>query len=423
MKRLLGLLVVLVVSTASLGSSLAGPGFARFTDGSGSNASSFAAATLQPPASVSASSGTSIVVNWSTAPSLNGAGYHILRSATSGGPYTQVGQVTPATAASYTDTPATPGLYYYVVRSYFQSWESANSTQTSATASTPQPLRLATGSYTGNGADNRTISGIGFQPDVVIVKCSCSQATIVRTSTIAGDAAKILTNASALTANLIQSLTSTGFTIGSDNRVNRNGNTYYWTALKTGSALSIGTYVGNGADNRSIAGLGFRPVWVLTMGDGENSWFRPDGLAGDASYAITANNSAANRIQALETDGFQVGANNDVNRNGTTFHYIAFNTTAAVVRVGSYTGNAADNRNVTGLGLSPDFAWVKRGAGSPAVFRPASLAGDASMEFNAAAANNQIQSLIAGGFQVGTVDLVNANAETYYYLAIEDPGP
>ncbi|HLG11132.1 MAG TPA: hypothetical protein VI876_05165, partial [Dehalococcoidia bacterium] len=182
-------------------------------------------------------------------------------------------------------------------------------------------------------------------------------------------------------------------------------------------------YVGNGADNRSIAGLGFRPEWVLTMGDGENSWFRPDGLAGDASYAITANNSAANRIQALETDGFQVGANNDVNRNGTTFHYIAFNTTAAVVRVGSYTGNAADNRNVTGLGLSPDFAWVKRGAGSPAVFRPASLAGDASMEFNAAAANNQIQSLIAGGFQVGTVDLVNANAETYYYLAIEDPGP
>jgi hypothetical protein len=423
MKRLLGLLALLVVCTASIGSTLSSPGLARFTDGKGSSASSFSTGTLQPPASVAAASGSSIVISWSTAPSLNGAGYRILRSATSGGPYTQVGQVTPATATSYTDTPATPGTYYYVVRSYFQGWESANSNQASATSATPQPLRLATGTYTGNGADNRSITGTGFQPDVVIIKCDCGQATILRTSVMSGDAAKILTNASALTPNLIQSLNTNGFTIGNDNRVNRNGNTYHWTALQAGSALSVGSYVGNGTDNRSITGVGFRPEWVLTMGDGENSFFRPDGLSGDRSYNVTANNSVANRIQALEADGFQLGSHNDVNQNGRTYYYVAFNSTAGVVRVAGYTGDGADNRDITGLGLAPDFVWVKSDAGSPSVFRPASLAGDASLQFNAAAANNEIQSLLADGFQVGTANFVNTNGAAYYYLAIEDPGP
>ena len=41
------------------------------------------------------------------------------------------------------------------------------------TAATSFPgIRVASGTYTGNGTDNRTITGVGFQPDAVIVKAS-----------------------------------------------------------------------------------------------------------------------------------------------------------------------------------------------------------------------------------------------------------
>lgn len=57
--------------------------------------------------------------------------YHVRRSTTSGGPYTQVGA---PTSASYTDTGLTNGTtYYYVVSSLNSAGESSNSSQVSAT--------------------------------------------------------------------------------------------------------------------------------------------------------------------------------------------------------------------------------------------------------------------------------------------------
>jgi len=155
MKTLLRLLAVLALSTLSAGTSLTSGALAVFTDGSGVGASSFAAGALQPPSSVTATSGTSIILSWNTAPSLNGAGYHILRSATSGGPYSQVGLVTPATANSFTDSPSA-GTYYYVVRSYFQNWDSSNTTQVSAavTANTGYRSCTAYAAVTTGSGDN-----------------------------------------------------------------------------------------------------------------------------------------------------------------------------------------------------------------------------------------------------------------------------
>ena len=52
---------------------------------------------------------------------------------------------------------------------------------------------FASGFYLGNSVDNRAIIGVGFRPDVVIVKGDTAQTAAVRTSTMSGDAAKPMT--------------------------------------------------------------------------------------------------------------------------------------------------------------------------------------------------------------------------------------
>ncbi len=287
---------------------------------------------------------------------------------------------------------------------------------------TPTRMRLATGSYAGNGVNGRQITGIGFQPDVIIIKSSTAQAAVIRTSTMSGDKAKLIGDTGNLTSGLIESIDSNGFTVGTDATVNAIGYAYYWVAMRAGSDMNVGSYVGNGADNRSITGVGFQPVWVVTLGDGNDSVFRPGPLSGDASFTMTGSASAANRIQALQADGFQVGSAAVVNAAGITYHYIAW-AASTDVNATSYTGNGTDNRSITGVGFQPLVAWVKRSATSVGVWRPASLSGDATLFWAATAANSdRIQALQADGFQVGTNAVVNASGGTYYYLALRDGG-
>ena len=300
------------------------------------------------------------------------------------------------------------------------------STSTCTLTPTPTPtasgMRLATGSYVGSAEDNRQITGIGFQPDVVMVKAATNRYGVIRTSTMSGDHAKVLGSTGALSSDSIQSLDADGFTVGADNTVNSLGVAYYWVAMKTGSDLHVGTYTGNGADSRSISGVGLQPVWVITLGDGSDSVFRPGPAAGDSSYIMTGTGSQTNRIQALEADGFQVGSNADANESGTTFHYIAW-AASTQVSAGSYAGNGSDNRSISGIGFLPLIAWIKRIDSSQSVWRPASLVGDATLYWNnTASGSNRIQALQADGFQVGSHAQVNNNGSTYYFLALRDSG-
>ena len=284
------------------------------------------------------------------------------------------------------------------------------------------PLRLVTGTYAGDGSDGRQIAGLGFPPDVVFLKADDTRAGVIRSITMAGDAAKDVSTGGSLQANLIESLDADGFTIGSDNKVNKNGKDYYWVALKAGSDLSVGSYTGDASDDRSITGVGFQPVWVITMGDGQKAFFRPASLTGDNSYKMTVKVKKTNRIQTLEADGFQIGSNNEVNKSGTTFHYIAWAASSQVVQ-SVYTGDGNDDRSITGVGFQPEVVWVKRDDDKDSVWRPSSISGDETLFWkNEDAKDNRIQALESDGFQVGTKDDVKKNNKTYYFLALRDGG-
>ena len=297
-------------------------------------------------------------------------------------------------------------------------------TQTPTSTPTATPTAsgpwFVTGSYTGNGADNRNITGVGFQPDIVIIRYDNNTASVIRTASMPADSVKLITGNAALAANYIQSFAADGFQIGSNNNVNQNGRLFHWVAMRVGSNVQIGTYTGDGLDNRNITGVGFAPDWVMTMGNAEQDVFRPGPIAGDASFLMNGTNSVADRIQALNADGFQLGANADVNQSARAYYWIAFNVTSDVA-VGSYTGNGVDNRNITSPGITQQMAWVKRSASSQSIWRTDTVAGDRSLYWGSTAAvADRIQAIITNGFQVGTAAEVNVNAAVYYFLSLSD---
>ena len=92
-------------------------------------------------------------------------------------------------------------------------------------------------SYTGNGSDNRSITGVGYQPDISIVKDGAANAAAIRFKDEVGDNS-FLATATGEGANIIQAFESDGFQVGTAANVNTNTNTYYSLNLKNTSAAA-----------------------------------------------------------------------------------------------------------------------------------------------------------------------------------------
>jgi hypothetical protein len=299
---------------------------------------------------------------------------------------------------------------------------SGNSFQSAAIF--PGAIKMATGTYTGDASDDRAIT-VGFQPDFVIVKDEAAREGVVRTSTMSGDASKPMGTLTALQADNIQSFTATGFTIGTNTRVNQMTRVYHWAAFKANSqAMQVGSYTGNGT-GQSIGGVGFSPELVIVLGaSNQRSVLH---FAGGRTYRFDTGTSIASGVSSTDANGFSVGTAAETNAATIAYHYVAFNDVANSIDVSSYAGDAADNRNVTNPGFQPGYALIRaddNATGRPAVHRPASLAGDNTLLFaGAATATNRIQALQASGFQIGNSGDVNASGVTYYSLSVRSSAP
>jgi hypothetical protein len=130
-------------------------------------------------------------------------------------------------------------------------------------------------------------------------------------------------------------------------------------------------------------------------------------------------------IPSLDADGFtaQVGADSqeDMNASGVTYNYIAFNQVAGKIKVGEYTGNGSDNRDITGVGFQPEYVLLQTyNGGDQVIQRSDQMTGDNSIDFYGALTANRIQSLLSDGFQVGNDARVNQSDtpdEMYAYVA------
>ncbi|MCP6727523.1 MAG: hypothetical protein KJI69_05945, partial [Patescibacteria group bacterium] len=132
------------------------------------------------------------------------------------------------------------------------------------------------------------------------------------------------------------------------------------------------------------------------------------------------------RIQAFETDGFQLGTSNVVNNDTTIYNYVAMKSNTTMFQQGQFAGTGLDNKNISGVGFRPNFVIVKNSTpgGSPnfftleGIFVTDTTAATKSHQFGST--NNltdRIQEIQTDGFQVGTDDTVNKDTETIYWMA------
>jgi hypothetical protein len=151
---LLALAVGLVVAAISATGALA-----LFTEGGSVGSNTFVADTLNPASDTSATGGTTVSLGWTATGDTYATGHKVYSASTTGGPYSWVADVTPRTTTSYVDSPAA-GAYFYVVRAYYQNWESADSNEASASCCTISNtgLRDPGGQAADTGGD-----GDGFQ--------------------------------------------------------------------------------------------------------------------------------------------------------------------------------------------------------------------------------------------------------------------
>jgi hypothetical protein len=128
--RRLGVAAALILALLASTFAPAPRSLARFTDATATTGG-IALDTLEPPTGLSATGGADVTLTWTPTVDAYATGYDVLRSATTGGPYSTAGTVTPGSATSTVDSPG-DGTWYYVLRSTYGPWSSTDSNEASA---------------------------------------------------------------------------------------------------------------------------------------------------------------------------------------------------------------------------------------------------------------------------------------------------
>jgi hypothetical protein len=202
--------------------------------------------------------------------------------------------------------------------------------------------------------------------------------------------------------------------------------------------FASGSYTGNATDDTTIdisattspSVTDFQPDFVLVKCDSANQtvWRTSANAANESLKLINGTPPAlTDGIKSFVANGFTVGTG-DANINTVTCWYVAIKGSGADVAVGSYTGNAADDRDIdisdtTSNGsadFQPEWVMIQRADNDEiAQTKNSAMPSTTACQFNNSCADNRIQALNANGFQVGTSILTNANLAVYVYVAVK----
>ena len=123
-------------------------------------------------------------------------------------------------------------------------------------------------------------------------------------------------------------------------------------------------------------------------------------------------------ITALTATGFDIGDDADVNTNGETFYWVAFEAESGDMKTGTYTGDGIHPQSVTGIGFTPDVAFV-HSANEEVHWRTSDVVGVSSMRVRVPGfSGGHIEALNADGFDAG--NSLNSNGVLYYFVCFKN---
>ena len=261
--------------------------------------------------------------------------------------------------------------------------------------------------YTGDTSSSRSITGVGFQPDLVWVKTRNAANPHLVSDAVRGTNNNLQTDSTAAAAvdysqGWVSAFGADGYTAyagsGGDNDINGNGNTYVtwnWKAGTTSgittnastdttpssysfnqtSGISIVKYSGNGSTPTKIAhGLGAAPKMIMVkrltgaadwvVGHQSMAWTKYIYLSSDGT-SITAGGAAWENTEP-DTVNFTVGDNTQVNASGSDYIAYCFAEKTGYSKFRAYThnGGSGDTGTFVNLGFKPSFLMIKNTSAS-----------------------------------------------------------
>ena len=158
----------------------------------------------------------------------------------------------------------------------------------------------------------------------------------------------------------IAALTGSGFSVDGNASVNQSGQAMHYIAFNQSvNFFSLGSYVGNGTSGRNITGVGFEPEFVMTRELNNSNWanvkpessgYNTDAIGNFIGWGPTY----AGYIQALQSDGFRISSDGEVNGNGLSYGYFAFkqNDAPLFVDTTSDSNTGSDTSSINALRAS-----------------------------------------------------------------------
>jgi len=318
--------------------------------------------------------------------------------------------------------------------------------------------------WTGNGS-SQSITGVGFQPDLVWVKERTATSGNELYDSTRGATKYIQTDSSgaeSTSAQGLQSIDSDGFSVGNDGAVNESDNMFIawcWKAnggttvsngegsitstvqANSAAGFSIVQYGGTGAAATIGHGLSSAPELIFTkQTTGSTDWvagfqdwtkyLEPNGTPGFRTASSVWNDTAPTNTV------FSVAASGGSNTNGGTNIAYCFHSVTGYQKFGEYTGNGSFQGPSVNTGFEPAYIMIKRvdDVGNWQTFdftRDPQNPATKLMQWNT---NDEVQNLLTGdygilnrlsnGFQITTGTSYtgdtnfNVNGANYFYWAI-----
>ena len=330
------------------------------------------------------------------------------------------------------------------------------------TANLPAPAiplpsaHFNTVTYTGNGADDRNMTGVGFQPDFVWLKSRSGANNHYLYDAIRGPNKQLLSNATNSEGNIadrMQAFQSDGFQLGTSSEINNNGDNYVswnWKANGAGSTdtsgdidsvvsanqaagFSIVTWTGDGSEGNTLAhGLGVVPELIIRkIKNAASSWATLttviDGSNDQLYLNLTDAKSNLPAGYGSLTSSFMMNMEYTSSHNVVAY---CFASKPGFSKIGVYTGNGNADGVFISTGFKPAWVMIKRtdSTGSwnlkdttRAVYNADGytlLAEAADAEYGP---SNTLIDELSNGFKCRSTSAgINANNGVYLYLAFAD---